>query len=326
MSAPSWDVCAVRPASMVWSAAGAMVTLSAPPPPAATPDLRRVTPPDTQGLLGQCEIGEERRTAAPFWGCPAAATQDFCMKGLKEGLSIFQGSFYTAKRAHHITKGHYHPTWGPFPPPKKPNYAIKHPLAPPNRPSRAFRSQLAIFRTLSPKGPKSYGEGTGPCAPPLVCALGRSASSQSNQRLCPLLRRDFQRWLHWRVTDAEIPGVLRSSSSRQPLTLVKRQRGAPRPPPRVGHQAAARWLWRTAARTVSRTPATVGRPACAMRACFGIEVGLASSDGPVRSAQLTVNFPMWDAGTTGSQVPAAYSHLRRTYPLATMRRGCSCSP
>ena len=100
----------------------------------------------------------------------------------------------------------------------------------------------------------------------------------------------------------------------------------PRPPPRVGHQAAARWLWRTAARTVSRTPATVGRPACAMRACFGIEVGRASSDGPVRSAQLTVNFPMWDAGTTGSQVAAAYSNLRRTYPLATMRRGCSCSP
>ena len=58
-----------------------------------------------------------------------------------------------------------------------------------------------------------------------MCVLGRSASSQSNQRLCRLLRRDFQRWLHWRVTDAEIPGVLRSSSSRQPLTLVKRQRG-----------------------------------------------------------------------------------------------------
>ena len=67
--------------------------------------------------------------------------------------------------------------------------------------------------------------GHGPVRPlPLVCALGRSASSQSNQRLCPLLRRDFQRWLHWRVTDAEIPGALRSSS-RPPLTLVKRQRG-----------------------------------------------------------------------------------------------------
>ena len=63
------------------------------------------------------------------------------------------------------------------------------------------------------------------CPPPLVSALGRSASSQSNQRLLyPLLRRDLQRWLHWRVTDAEIPGVLRSSS-RPPLTLVKRQRG-----------------------------------------------------------------------------------------------------
>ena len=37
------------------------------------PDLRRVTPSDTQDLLGQCEIGEERRTAAPFWGCPAVA-------------------------------------------------------------------------------------------------------------------------------------------------------------------------------------------------------------------------------------------------------------
>ena len=67
------DVCAARPASMVWNAAGAMVTLSAPPPAAATPDLRRVTSSDTQGLLGQCEIGEERRAAAPFWGCPAAA-------------------------------------------------------------------------------------------------------------------------------------------------------------------------------------------------------------------------------------------------------------
>ena len=62
------------------------------------------------------------------------------------------------------------------------------------------------------------------CPLPLVCALGRSASSQSNQRLCPLLRRDFQRWLHWRVTDAEILGALRSSS-RPALTLVKRQRG-----------------------------------------------------------------------------------------------------
>ena len=64
----------------------------------------------------------------------------------------------------------------------------------------------------------------------------------------------------------------------------------PRPPPRVGHQAAARWLWRTAARTVSRTLATVGRPASAMSACFGVEMGRAYGDGPVRSAQLTVNF------------------------------------
>ena len=134
----SWDVCAVKPASMVWSAAGAMVTLSAPPPPAATPDLRRVTPSDTQGLLGQCEIGEERRAAAPFCGCPAAARRahDFCMKGLKEGPSIFprallhrQKGFSHHKRAHHITKGHYYPTWGPFPPPKKPNYAINYQTA-----------------------------------------------------------------------------------------------------------------------------------------------------------------------------------------------------
>ena len=62
------------------------------------------------------------------------------------------------------------------------------------------------------------------CPLHLVCALGRSASSQSSQQLCPLLRRDFHRWLHWRVTDAEIPDVLRSNS-RPPLTLVKRQRG-----------------------------------------------------------------------------------------------------
>ena len=60
--------------------------------------------------------------------------------------------------------------------------------------------------------------------PPPWCAPLAAAGLQSNQRLCPLLRRDFQRWLHWRVTDAEIPGVLRSSS-RSPLTLVKRQRG-----------------------------------------------------------------------------------------------------
>ena len=30
---------------------------------------------------------------------------------------------------------------------------------------------------------------------------------QPTRRLCPLLRRDFQRWLHWKVTDAEIPGA-----------------------------------------------------------------------------------------------------------------------
>ena len=73
--------------------------------------------------------------------------------------------------------------------------------------------------------------------PPPLCAPLAAARLQSNQRLCPLLRRDFQRWLHWRVTDAEIPGVLRSSS-RPPLTLVKRQRGTPRPPPVAGHQEA----------------------------------------------------------------------------------------
>ena len=85
---------------------------------------------------------------------------------------------------------------------------------------------LPYFGPFPPKGPKSYGRARVrvPLPPPPLCALLTAARLQSNQRLCPLLRRDFQRWLHWRVTDAEMPGVLRSSS-RPPLTLVKRQRG-----------------------------------------------------------------------------------------------------
>ena len=91
----------------------------------------------------------------------------------------------------------------------------------------------------------------------------------------------------------------------------------PRPPPRVGHQVAVRWLWRTAARTVSRTPATIGRPASAMSACFGVEMGRASGDGPVRSAQLTTNFHVGRRDHRKSGRCRIYFFFRKSSLLAT---------
>ena len=179
--------------------------------------------------------------------------------------------------------------------------------------------------------------------PPLVCALGRSASSQSNQRLCPLLRRDFQRWLHWRVTDAEIPGVLRFSSSRQPLTLVKRQRGDTEATSRGGPSGGPRGAGAEATSQGGSSGGSemalensgqdgVPNTSDGRQASLRHARVLRDRDGPGirwRPRQERSAHGQLPCGTPGPpevRSAAAYSNLRRTYPLATMRRGCSCSP
>ena len=96
------------------------------------PDLRRVTPSDSQGLLGQWEIGEEAPRGGPLLGLSCrskARTQDFCMKSLMEGLSIFLGGPFT-------------PPKGPFTP-QKAHHITKETLLPPlEGPSRRLRSPI----------------------------------------------------------------------------------------------------------------------------------------------------------------------------------------